>query len=159
MPRVKPLTVAASRGFSGFCPWRFPVSTGSLIYTRSDGTYSNICGAGGEYRNRTDLNILLARQASTPCRPIPHIQTAVFIEVPVNDLSLNQCSSLGLALQRVAPRNSPLFTLRQDATFSLTRYPQETFRRYCEAELFTRIARWSPHRASIPAFHLERVVS
>ena len=62
----------------------------------------NICGAGGEYRNRTDLNILLARQAATPCRPIPHIQTAVFIEVPVNDLSLNQCSSLGLALQRVA---------------------------------------------------------
>lgn len=35
------------------CPWRFPVSTRSLIYTRSDGTYSNICGAGGDSGTRT----------------------------------------------------------------------------------------------------------
>ena len=35
------------------CPWRFPVSTRSLTYTRSDGTYSNICGAGGDSGTRT----------------------------------------------------------------------------------------------------------
>ena len=35
------------------CLWRFPVSTRSLIYTRSDGTYSNICGAGGDSGTRT----------------------------------------------------------------------------------------------------------
>ena len=49
---------------------------------------------GGGYGNRTHLNILLARQASTPCRPIPHKSSRLGTTPIGNDKSVDLLASV-----------------------------------------------------------------
>ena len=92
--------MAASRGFSGLCQWRFSVSTGALIYIRSAGTYSIICGRWWTW---SDLNRQPPRckRGALPVRATgPYeVSGACLIVTPLTRKRLRHYLNLGLLLQ------------------------------------------------------------